>query len=110
MKFPKPVVAKCRTRSLRGYAAPSDVTSGDEAQMLYLARKADESVIINDDIEVTVVDIRGRSVKLGYTFPQGASVLRRELYEKIQKENLEAAQPSADFLAADEKEPEKAGD
>lgn len=78
--------------------------------MLYLTRKAGESVIINDDIEVTVVDIRGRSVKLGFTFPQGASVLRRELYEKIQKENLEAAQASADFLTAGSKEPQKVGD
>lgn len=78
--------------------------------MLYLTRKAGESVIINDDIEVTVVDIRGRSVKLGFTFPQGASVLRRELYEKIQKENLEAAQASADFLTSQAKEPEKASD
>lgn len=67
--------------------------------MLYLTRKVGESVIINDDIEVTVVDIRGRSVKLGFTFPQDASVLRRELYEKIQQENLEAAQASASFLA-----------
>ncbi len=67
--------------------------------MLYLTRKVGRSVIINDDIEVTVVDIRGRSVKLGFTFPQGASVLRRELYEKIQQENLEAAQVSADFFA-----------
>jgi len=78
--------------------------------MLYLTRKAGESVIINDEIEVTVVDIRGRSVKLGFTFPQGASVLRRELYEKIQKENQEAAQVSADFLTAPSEAPEKAGD
>lgn len=75
--------------------------------MLYLTRKAGESVVINDDIEVTVVDIRGRSVKLGFTFPQGASVLRRELYEKIQKENQEAAQVNADFLTAASKAPEK---
>jgi carbon storage regulator len=78
--------------------------------MLYLTRKIGESVIINDDIEVTVVDIRGRSVKLGFTFPQGASVLRRELYEKIQQENLEAAQASAEFLTGGAKEPEKADD
>lgn len=77
--------------------------------MLYLTRKAGESVVINDDIEVTVVDIRGRSVKLGFTFPQGASVLRRELYEKIQKENQEAAQTSADFLTAPAEVPEEAG-
>lgn len=79
--------------------------------MLYLTRKVGESVIINDDIEVTVVDIRGRSVKLGFTFPQGASVLRRELYEKIQQENLEAAQVSADFFSGGgetDKTPEKA--
>jgi len=78
--------------------------------MLYLTGKAGESVVINDEIEVTVVDIRGRSVKLGFTFPQGASVLRRELYEKIQKENQEAAQVSADFLTAPSEAPEKAGD
>ena len=54
--------------------------------MLYLTRKVGESVVINDDIEVTVVDIRGKSIKLGFTFPPEASVLRRELYERIQKE------------------------
>ena len=59
--------------------------------MLYLTRKIGESVIINDDIEVTVVDIRGKSIKLGFTFPQSASVLRREIYERIQEENRAAA-------------------
>ena len=59
--------------------------------MLYLTRKIGESVIINDDIEVTVVDIRGKSIKLGFTFPQDASVLRREIYERIQEENRAAA-------------------
>ena len=72
--------------------------------MLYLNRKSGEAVIINDDIEVTVVDIRGRSVKPGHTFPQGTSVLRRELYEKIQKENLEAACANVDLLTADAKD------
>ena len=52
--------------------------------MLYLTRKIGESVIINDNIEVTVVDIRGKSIKLGFTFPPEATVLRRELYERIQ--------------------------
>ena len=59
--------------------------------MLYLTRKIGESVIINEDIEVTVVDIRGKSIKLGFTFPQTASVLRREIYERIQEENRAAA-------------------
>ena len=59
--------------------------------MLYLTRKIGESVIINDDIEVTVIDIRGKSIKLGFTFPPEASVLRRELYERIQAETRAAA-------------------
>ena len=59
--------------------------------MLYLTRKIGESVIINDNIEVTVVDIRGKSIKLGFTFPPDATVLRRELYERIQAENRAAA-------------------
>ena len=52
--------------------------------MLYLTRKIGESVIINDDIEVTVIDIRGKSIKLGFTFPTDATVLRREIFERIQ--------------------------
>jgi len=59
--------------------------------MLYLTRKIGESVIINDNIEVTVVDIRGKSIKLGFTFPTDATVLRREIYERIQAENRAAA-------------------
>ena len=59
--------------------------------MLYLTRKIGESVIINDNIEVTVVDIRGKSIKLGFTFPSDATVLRREIFERIQEENRAAA-------------------
>ncbi len=66
--------------------------------MLYLTRKVGESVIINDTIEVTVVEVRGRSIKLGFTFPADASVLRREIYEKIQAENRAAAEVSPDLL------------
>ncbi len=59
--------------------------------MLYLTRKIGESVIINGDIEVTVIDIRGKSIKLGFTFPSTATVLRREIHERIQAENRAAA-------------------
>jgi carbon storage regulator len=59
--------------------------------MLYLTRKIGESVVINDNIEVTVVDIRGKSIKLGFTFPPEASVLRREIHERIQEENRAVA-------------------
>jgi len=54
--------------------------------MLFLTRKVGESVIINGEIEITVVEVRGKSVKLGCTFPPHASVLRRELYERIKAE------------------------
>ncbi len=60
--------------------------------MLYLTRKIGESVIINDDIEVTVIDIRGKSIKLGFTFPSSATVLRREIHERIQAENQAVAE------------------
>lgn len=68
--------------------------------MLYLTRKVGESVVINDEIEVTVVDIRGKSIKLGFTFPSDASVLRREIYDRIQAENRAAAE-GTDALAAE---------
>ncbi len=62
--------------------------------MLYLTRKIGESVIINDNIEVTVIDIRGKSIKLGFTFPTDATVLRREIFERIQAENRAAVEGS----------------
>ena len=51
--------------------------------MLYLTRKVGEAIIINDVIEVTLVEIQGKSVKLGFKFPETEKVLRRELYDKI---------------------------
>ena len=59
--------------------------------MLYLTRKIGETIIINDNIEVTVIDVRGKSVKLGFTFPSDATVLRQEIYDRIQAENRAAA-------------------
>lgn len=66
--------------------------------MLYLTRKIGESVVINDNIEVTIVEVRGRSIKLGFEFPPDATILRRELYDKIQEENRAAAGAAADLL------------
>ncbi len=65
--------------------------------MLYLTRKVGESVIINDNIELTVIEVRGKSAKLGFTFPPEASVLRKELYERIMEENAAAAGGDADL-------------
>lgn len=58
--------------------------------MLYLTRKVGESVVINDTIEVTVVEVRGKSIKLGFVFPPEVSVLRREIHERIKEENKAA--------------------
>ena len=60
--------------------------------MLYLTRKVGDAVVINDAIEVTVVEVRGRTVKLGFTFPEDATVLRKEIHERVLRENIDAAQ------------------
>ncbi|HEU0069877.1 MAG TPA: carbon storage regulator CsrA [Alphaproteobacteria bacterium] len=66
--------------------------------MLYLTRKVGESVVINDTIEVTVVEVRGKSIKLGFVFPPEVSVLRREIHERIKEENKAAAGAGAEAL------------
>src|SRR5580693_2398395 len=58
--------------------------------MLVLARQRDQTIIIGDDIEITVVDIRGDKVRLGIKAPRNVSVHRKEIYEDIQRENLHA--------------------
>jgi carbon storage regulator len=60
--------------------------------MLVLSRQRDESIMIGDNVVVTVVDIRGDKVRLGIQAPHEIPVHRREVYEAIQKENLQAAQ------------------
>jgi carbon storage regulator len=58
--------------------------------MLYLNRKPGEAVIINQSIEVRVVEVRGRTVKLGFTFPAEATVLREEIVLSIEQANRAA--------------------
>lgn len=59
--------------------------------MLVLTRKRDESIIIGDEIRVTVVDVRGDQVKLGIEAPRHIPVHREEIYKEIQEENRRAA-------------------
>jgi len=54
------------------------------AAMLVLSRKKNESIIINDNITVTVIEIRGDKVRLGIEAPKDVTVHRREVYEAIQ--------------------------
>jgi carbon storage regulator len=65
--------------------------------MLYLTRKPGEAVLINDDIEVRVIEVRGRSVKLGFNYPQGATVLREEVASSLREANREAAETLRDL-------------
>lgn len=55
--------------------------------MLVLSRHRDESIIIGDDITVTIVDIRGDKVRIGIEAPAKITVHRQEVYEAIQREN-----------------------
>jgi len=57
--------------------------------MLVLSRQKDESIIIGDDVEITIVDVRGDKVRLGITAPKNISVHRREVYDAIQREKSE---------------------
>lgn len=60
--------------------------------MLVLSRTRDETIMIGDDIEITVVDIRGDKVRLGINAPAHIAVHRKEVYDAIQRENRLAAQ------------------
>ncbi|MBN1555627.1 MAG: carbon storage regulator CsrA [Phycisphaerae bacterium] len=54
--------------------------------MLVLSRQRDETIMIGDEVQVTVVDIRGEKVRLGITAPPHIPVHRKEVYEAIQRE------------------------
>jgi len=60
--------------------------------MLVLSRQKDESIMIGDEVEITIVDVRGDKVRLGITAPRKISVHRREVYESIQREKKEKQQ------------------
>lgn len=68
--------------------------------MLVLSRQRDETIMIGDDIEVTVVDIRGDKVRLGINAPKSVSVHRKEVYDAIRNENRAAAAPAGEQAKA----------
>lgn len=77
--------------------------------MLYLSRREGQAVVIDGSVEVRVVEVRGRTVKLGVTFPPGVSVLREEVVLAVRREN-EAAAAAAEALAAELAEPGDEGE
>jgi carbon storage regulator len=67
--------------------------------MLYLNRRAGEAVILNNSIEVRVVEVRGKTVRLGFSFPPDVTVLREEIFLQIREGNEAAARTAASLLA-----------
>lgn len=59
--------------------------------MLALSRKKGESIILNNDIELTILEVKGDQVKIGVNAPKSVPVYRKEVYLQIQQENREAA-------------------
>lgn len=56
--------------------------------MLVLTRKSDEAIKLGDDVTVTIIEIKGNQVRLGIEAPANVRVYRKELYDKIQSENI----------------------
>ena len=81
--------------------------------MLVLSRRIDERIMIGDQIEISIVDIKGDQVKIGIQAPGSVKVYRKEVYEAIQKENIEAARarpgalPDLDRLMGEKKKENK---
>lgn len=59
--------------------------------MLALSRKCNESIMIGNGIEITILDIKGDQVKIGINAPKSVPIYRKEIYKQIQAANIEAA-------------------
>jgi len=66
--------------------------------MLALSRKKNEAIVINNNVEVTILEVKGDQVKLGITAPREVPIYRKEVYVQIQEANREAV--NADGMAA----------
>jgi carbon storage regulator len=75
--------------------------------MLVLSRQKDESIMIGDEVEITIVDVRGDKVRLGITAPKSIPVHRREIYDAIQREK---AQKEGEVRAGDNGSADKSED
>jgi len=59
--------------------------------MLALSRKKGESILVNENIEITILDVKGDQVKIGISAPREVPIYRKEVYQQIQEANKEAA-------------------
>ena len=68
--------------------------------MLVLSRKINESIVLGEIIEVKVLEVSGERVKIGISAPRDISIVRRELLDQVQAENVAAAEADAPHMAA----------
>ncbi|MBI4384641.1 MAG: carbon storage regulator CsrA [Nitrospinae bacterium] len=61
--------------------------------MLVLTRKIGESIKINDDVKITVVEVKGKNIRIGIEAPKETKIYREEVFLKIKQENQSAASP-----------------
>jgi carbon storage regulator len=90
--LPRRVIKKLR------YARKSGIVRA----MLYLTRKVGQSIIINNTIELTVTEVQGKTVKLGFSFPSDTTILRKEVHDRISEENTAALGGGLDGLLLDD--------
>ena len=72
--------------------------------MLVLSRKANETIVLGDSIEVTVLEILGERVKIGINAPRDVPIVRQELLHRTQTDHLAAAQPDQPAPATDDRD------
>lgn len=68
--------------------------------MLVLSRRVGESVVIGDDVTITVLEVRGDVVRVGIDAPRSVQVHRAELLEQLESSNRQSASPSEDAVAS----------
>lgn len=66
--------------------------------MLVLTRKVDQSIIIANDIEITILEVRGEQVRVGIRAPRSVTIHRKEVFEQIREENRSATEATPDSL------------
>ncbi len=66
--------------------------------MLVLTRKPDQSIMVGEDIEITILEVRGEQVRIGIRAPKSVMIHRKEVYEQIEEENRSAIISNPDVL------------